>query len=225
MDVQFFETPAQFRAWLEVNHATADELWVGFYKKGIGRPSITYPEAVDQALCFGWIDGIRRRIDDESYTNRFTPRRKGSKWSAVNTKRALELIEQGMMQTAGLAAFKARDPARTDDYSYEGRPEGLDEAYEAPFRDNAAAWTYWEAQPPYYRRGSAHWVMSAKREETRQRRLATLIDDSAAGRWIGVYRVGRNQTDGRWHHVAAVRCTHKYDGLPEGSWPRPSRWA
>lgn len=191
MNPIFFPTPADFRAWLEANHATAGELLVGFYKKGSGRPSITWPESVDQALCFGWIDGVRRRVDDESYTIRFTPRRRGSTWSLVNTRRALELIEEGLMQPAGLAAFEARDPARTDEYSYENRPQGLDSPYEAQFRANAAAWAYWEAQPPHYRRGAAHWVMSAKREETRQRRLATLIADSAAGRWIAVYRVGQ----------------------------------
>ena len=188
MSPVFFETAAEFRAWLEANHATVTELLVGFYKVGSGLPSITWPQSVDQALCFGWIDGLRRRIDDQSYSIRFTPRRKGSVWSAVNTKRVLELIEEGAMQPAGLAAFEARDPARTDEYSYENRPQGLDKVYEVEFRANAAAWAFWEAQPPHYRKGAAHWVMSAKREETRQKRLATLIADSAAGRWIGLYR-------------------------------------
>jgi uncharacterized protein YdeI (YjbR/CyaY-like superfamily) len=188
MEPNFFPTPADFRAWLEANHATATELLVGFYKVGSGRPSITWPESVDQALCYGWIDGIRRRVDDQSYTIRFTPRRRGSTWSLVNTRRAMELIEQGLMQPAGLAAFEARDPARTAEYSYENRPEGLEATYEAQFRANPAAWTYWEAQPAHYRRGSAHWVMSAKREETRRRRLAILIADSAARRLIGLYR-------------------------------------
>lgn len=194
MGPQFFETPAEFRAWLEANHATADELWVGYYRKSTGRPSMTWPESVDQALCFGWIDGIRRRIDDESYTNRFTPRRKGSNWSLVNTRRALELIEAGLMQPAGLSAFEAR---QSDGYSYESGPEGLAEPYESELRRHPAVWEYWQAQPPHYRRGSAHWVMSAKREETRQRRLATLIEDSAAGRWIGLYRVERKRDAGR----------------------------
>jgi uncharacterized protein YdeI (YjbR/CyaY-like superfamily) len=188
MDPVFFETPAHFRAWLEANYASAGELYVGYYKKGTGRPSLTWPESVDQALCFGWIDGIRRRIDDESYMIRFTPRRRGSNWSLVNTKRALELIEEGLMQPAGLAAFDLRDPDRTDEYSYENRPQGLGEEYETQFRADAAAWAYWEAQPPHYRKGAAHWVMSAKREETRQKRLATLIADSVAGRWIALYR-------------------------------------
>ena len=188
MNVVFFESPADFRVWLAANHAAAAELLVGYYKKGTGRPSMTWPESVDQALCFGWIDGVRRRIDDESYLIRFTPRRRGSNWSLVNTKRALELIEEGLMQPAGLAAFETRDPARTDEYSYESRSQGLDEAYEAEFRADAAAWAYWEAQPPHYRQGASHWVLSAKREETRQKRLATLIADSAAGRWIALYR-------------------------------------
>ncbi|MCL4803740.1 MAG: YdeI/OmpD-associated family protein [Anaerolineae bacterium] len=188
MDVVFFETPDHFRAWLEENHATASELQVGYYKKGSGRPSMTWPESVDQALCFGWIDSIRRRIDDESYTNRFTPRRPGSNWSLVNIRRVQELIELGMMHPAGLAAFEARDPAKSEEYSYENRPQGLAEPYETGLRANPAAWEYWTAQPPHYRRGSAHWVMSAKREETRQKRLATLIADSAAGQWIALYR-------------------------------------
>jgi uncharacterized protein YdeI (YjbR/CyaY-like superfamily) len=188
LNVVYFETSAHFRAWLEANHATADELLVGFYKKGSGRPSITWPESVDQALCYGWIDGVRRRVDDESYTIRFTPRRRGSNWSLVNVRRVMELSEQGLMKPAGLAAFEARDPAKEDEYSYENRPQGLDSPYEAQFRANAAAWAYWEAQPPHYRRGSAHWVMSAKREETRQKRLTTLIEDSASGQWIALYR-------------------------------------
>lgn len=184
----FFETPTHFRAWLEANHAAAAELWVGYYKKGTGRPSMTWPESVDQALCFGWIDGVRRRIDDERYMIRFTPRRPGSNWSLVNIRKAQELIEQGLMRPAGLAAFEARDPDKSEEYSYENRPQGLDEAYETEFRANAAAWAYWAAQPPHYRKGAAHWVMSAKREETRRKRLATLIADSAAGRWIALYR-------------------------------------
>jgi uncharacterized protein YdeI (YjbR/CyaY-like superfamily) len=191
MNPTFFATPADFHAWLAANHDKATELLVGFYKVGSGRPSMTWPESVDQALCYGWIDGIRRRVDDESYTIRFTPRRRGSTWSLVNTRRALELIEQGLMQPAGLAAFEARDAARTAEYSYENRPQGLDAPYEAQFHGSPAAWAYWEAQPAHYRRGAAHWVMSAKREETRQKRLATLIEDSAAGRWIAVYRIGK----------------------------------
>ena len=189
MDPTFFAAPTDFRAWLDAHHATADELWVGYFKKSTGRPSITWPESVDEALCYGWIDGRRKRLDDERYTVRFTPRRRDSTWSLVNIKRAIELIEDGRMRPAGLAAFDARDPARPDGYSYETQPLALDEAGEAAFRANTAAWEYWQSQPPHYRKGAVHWVMSAKREETRQRRLATLIADSATGRWIALYRV------------------------------------
>ncbi len=188
MNPTFFATPADFRAWLDAHHATADELWVGFHKKATGRPSITWPESVDQALCYGWIDGLRKRIDAESYVIRFTPRRPNSHWSAVNLKRVAELVEQGLMQPAGLAAYDGRDPARAEQYAYERNHAALDPGYETEFRAAAAAWAYWEAQPAHYRRGTAHWVMSAKREETRRRRLATLIADSAAGQWTALYR-------------------------------------
>ncbi len=189
VDVRFFPTPADFRAWLAANHTTAAELWVGYYKKGSGRPSITWPESVDQALCFGWIDGVRKSLDGESYAIRFTPRRAGSTWSEVNTKRAFELIDQGLMQPAGLAAFAVRDEDKTAaQYSYEARRQPLDPAYEAEFRADAVAWDYWQVQPAHYRHGATHWVMSAKREETRRKRLATLVADSAAGRWIALYR-------------------------------------
>jgi len=189
MTPTFFATAADFRAWLAANHATTGELLVGFYKVGAGKPSITWPQSVDQALCYGWIDGIRRRIDDESYSIRFTPRRPGSNWSLVNVRRALELSEQGLMTPAGLAAFEARDAVRDEQYSYERQSAAFDAAGEAEFRANAAAWAYWEAQPAHYRRGVTHWVTSAKREETRRKRLATLIEDSAAGRWIAPYRL------------------------------------
>ena len=188
MDPTFFATPADFRAWLEANHTTAGELLVGYYKVDSGRPSMTWPQSVDQALCFGWIDGIRRRIDDESYSIRFTPRRPGSNWSLVNVRRALELSEQGLMTPAGLAAFAAREAAKTQEYSYESRPDALPADYEAALRENSAAWGYWQAQPAHYRRGTVHWVMSAKREETRRKRLTTLVEDSAAGRWIALYQ-------------------------------------
>ncbi len=190
MNPTFFATPADFRAWLDTYHATADELWVGYYRKESGRPSITWPESVDQALCYGWIDGIRKRVDDASYTNRFTPRRKGSHWSAVNRRRAEELIAAGLMQPAGLAAYEARDKNNAGNYGYESQPRALDDAYEAEFRADPAAWAYWETQPAHYRRGATHWVMSAKREVTRRKRLATLMADSAAGRWIALYRRG-----------------------------------
>lgn len=183
MTPTFFATPAEFRAWLEEHHAAATELLVGFHKKGSGRPSITWPESVDQALCFGWIDGVRRRIDDESYTIRFTPRKARSTWSAVNVRRVAELTAQGRMRPAGLAAFERRSGDRTGIYSYEQRRQAaLGEEHERRFRENAKAWEWFQSQPPWYRRAAAWWVISPKRDDTRERRLATLIEDSAAGR-------------------------------------------
>jgi len=188
MKPTFFATPEKFRAWLEANHATARELLAGFHKVGSGRPSITWREAVDTALCFGWIDSIRRSLDGTSYTNRFTPRRKGSTWSAVNIKRVEELREAGLMHPSGIAAFEAREAAKSGIYSYERPPEALDHEAEATFRANQAAWGWFESQPPSYRRSAIAWVVDAKRSETRARRLATLIEDSAAGRRLGPLR-------------------------------------
>jgi uncharacterized protein YdeI (YjbR/CyaY-like superfamily) len=180
----FYATPEAWRAWLEAHHAAEREHWVGFHKRDSGRESITWPEAVDQALCFGWIDGIRRRVDDASYMIRFTPRKKASKWSMVNVRRVLELGEAGLMRPAGIAAFEAR--SETGTYSYEQRDAAaFDPEREQRLRANAAAWAHFSAQAPWYRRTATHWVMSAKREETRDRRLARLIEDSAAGRPIG----------------------------------------
>jgi uncharacterized protein YdeI (YjbR/CyaY-like superfamily) len=179
---RFFATPEQFRAWLEAHHAHETELLVGFYKKGSGRPSITWAESVDEALCFGWIDGVRRGIDDESYSIRFTPRQKRSTWSAVNIKRVAELVEEGRMTPAGLAAFERRTGDRSGIYSHERRHGAkLEPEQERRFRANEAAWSWFERQAPSYRRQALHWVVSAKRAETRERRLATLIEDSAAG--------------------------------------------
>ena len=189
MQPTFFATPTDFRQWLQEHHQTERELLVGFYKKGSGRPSITWPESVAEALCFGWIDGVRRSIDDESYTIRFTPRKRGSIWSAVNMRLAEELIRDGRMQPAGLAAWQARDPAKSAVYSFEQKEAAqLAPEMEARFRENAQAWKFWQAQPPGYRKTAAHYVMSAKREDTRARRLQTLIDDSAAGQRIGLLR-------------------------------------
>jgi uncharacterized protein YdeI (YjbR/CyaY-like superfamily) len=186
MDVLFFETSAEFRAWLEANHETATELWVGFHKKATGRPSITWPEAVDQALCFGWIDGIRKSVDESSYTNRFTPRKPTSTWSKVNIEKVARLDEQGLMMPAGQRAFGARDEASSGIYSFEQRPQELPPEYAERFQQNGPAWAFFQAQPPGYRRTATHWVTSAKREETRLKRLATLIDDSEHGRRIGL---------------------------------------
>ena len=186
MDVLFFETPAAFRAWLEQHHATSQELWVGYYKKGSGKPSLTWPESVDEALCFGWIDGVRKTIDDTSYKIRFTPRKPRSTWSAVNLKRVAELIEQGRMHPAGLAAFERRLEQRTGIYAYEQRQNAqLTPELEAFFRANEQAWSFFQAQPAGYRKTSTWWVVSAKRDETRRKRLAALIVASDQGRRIG----------------------------------------
>jgi uncharacterized protein YdeI (YjbR/CyaY-like superfamily) len=185
MEPIFFETPADFRAWLEEHHADRTELLVGFHKKGSGRPSLTWPESVDQALCFGWIDGVRRSLGEHSYTIRFTPRKTRSTWSAINIKRARELIEEGLMNPAGLAAFERRSDDRSRIYSYEQRKEAkLDPAAEKEFRANRKAWAFFSEQAPSYRRTATHWVISAKKEDTRRRRLKTLIEDSAAGRTL-----------------------------------------
>jgi uncharacterized protein YdeI (YjbR/CyaY-like superfamily) len=182
----FFPTSGDFRRWLEKNHAKAAELSVGFYKRGSGRPSITWPEAVDEALCFGWIDGVRHRIDESSYRIRFTPRKPKSIWSNVNVKRVAALKKLGRMAAAGLAAFAKADPKRSGIYAYERRNARLAPADEKRFRANKKAWTFFKAQPPWYQRVLTYWVVSAKREETRQRRLAALIADSEAGRRMGL---------------------------------------
>jgi len=175
----FFPSPSAWRAWLEQHHAETEELWVGLYKRDSGRPSITWPESVDGALCFGWIDGIRKSIDEISYKIRFTPRKPRSVWSAINVKRATELSSLGLMHTAGLAAFQKRDADRSAIYSYEQRKSAkLPAAYEKEFRSHMDAWKFFRSQPPWYQRTSAHWVISAKKEETRRKRLAVLIADS-----------------------------------------------
>jgi uncharacterized protein YdeI (YjbR/CyaY-like superfamily) len=185
MPPTFFESPADFRRWLKKNHAKAGEFWVGFHKRGTGKPSLTWPESVEEALCFGWIDGIRKSINAARYMIRFTPRKPTSTWSAINIKTANRLIAEGRMQAAGLAAFQARKDRKSAIYSYENRPQALDLVYERTFRRNRVAWAFFQKQPPWYRRTASYWVMSAKLEETRQRRLATLIADSAKGRPIG----------------------------------------
>lgn len=185
MKPTFFATPAQWRAWLETHHAQQRELWVGFYKRDSGRPSITWPESVDQALCFGWIDGVRKSIDDISYTIRFTPRKARSIWSTVNLERVQALTAQGLMHPAGLKAHAARAEERSGVYSHEqkDRPT-LTAGDEKKLKANEKAWSFFQAQAPWYQRGAIHWVMSAKKEETRLKRLATLIEDSENGRTI-----------------------------------------
>ena len=185
---KFFATPAQLRAWLAKHHASRVELWVGFHKKSTGRPSITWKELVDQLLCFGWIDGVRKSLDEHSYVQRVTPRRRGSIWSAINVKRAAELVEAGLMEATGLAAYEGRDPEKTNRYSSEQRSVALGPEHEAVFKRNRKAWAFFTAQPPGYRKIATWYVVSAKREETKQRRLETLIRDSANGQRIGLLR-------------------------------------
>jgi uncharacterized protein YdeI (YjbR/CyaY-like superfamily) len=185
MKATFFPTPSAWRKWLAAHHAKRDELWVGFHKKDSGRPSITWPESVDEALCYGWIDGIRRSLGAISYVIRFTPRRPGSTWSAVNIRRVAELKRQRRMRAAGLRAFERRIVDRSYAYSYEQRKTAkLAAADERSFKADAKAWRYFQAQPPWYRHGTAWYVISAKREETRRRRLEVLIACSARGRWV-----------------------------------------
>jgi uncharacterized protein YdeI (YjbR/CyaY-like superfamily) len=182
MKARYFRSPEAFREWLEAHHDTETEVLVGFYKKHTGKQGMSWSQAVDQALCFGWIDGIGRRVDDERNTIRFTPRKKSSTWSKVNINKVTELERLGLMQPAGRAAFEARSEARTGTYSYENRPQELPPEYLRPFKKERAAWKFFEAQPPSYRRTAIWWIVTAKKEETRQKRLAKLIEDSREGR-------------------------------------------
>jgi uncharacterized protein YdeI (YjbR/CyaY-like superfamily) len=196
-EVLVFADASALRAWLVANHDTAPAAWFGYYRKGTGKTSVTYAEAVDQALCFGWIDGVTYRVDDEVTTNRFTPRRKGSYWSAVNIAKVERLKADGLMAPAGLRAFEERDASAAARYSYENRPSDLPAPMLAQLRANAAAGRYWDRQPAGYRRTVAHWVTSAKQEATSQRRLDQLIADSAAGRPIRGQSYGRADGDRR----------------------------
>jgi uncharacterized protein YdeI (YjbR/CyaY-like superfamily) len=183
MEARFFATPAEFRAWLMENHASATELGVVLHTKASGKPSMTWSEAVDQALCFGWIDSIARRLDETARVQRFTPRKAKSNWSAVNIKKVEELTAKGLMMPAGVAAHELRTEARSGVYSYENRHlAALDPEREAKFRAEPGAWEFFSRQPPSYRQTAIYQVMNAKREETRTSRLARLIDESAQGR-------------------------------------------
>ncbi len=177
----YFEQPTAWRAWLARHHATARELVVGFHKVGSGKRSITYPEALDEALCFGWIDGVRTSLGATSYTIRFTPRRPGSIWSAVNLRHVARLTAAGRMHASGLKTFRERDVEKTRRYSFENQPVPFDAAATRKFKENGKAWAWFAAQAPWYRRTAQWWVMSAKKPETRERRLATLIASSARG--------------------------------------------
>jgi uncharacterized protein YdeI (YjbR/CyaY-like superfamily) len=185
MTPTFFPSPPDWRAWLEEHHDKLQQLWVGFYKRSSGKPSITWPEAVADALCFGWIDGVRKSLDKSSYVIRFTPRSPGSIWSAVNIKRVGELKAMGLMRPRGIQAFERRTGNRSEIYAYEQRKAAkLRGVYEKKFRANKKAWKFFQAQPRWYRRTSSWWVISAKKEETRLKRLARLIEDSEHGRAI-----------------------------------------
>lgn len=178
MEPRFFATSQEWRDWLEKHHQKHIELLVGFYKRGSGKPSITWPESVDGALCFGWIDGVRKRIDEESYTIRFTPRKASSTWSAINIRRIEDLVTQGLMHPAGMKAFEARTEARSRIYSFEQETVEFNAAQCRQFKTNRAAWKFFASQPASYRRVATWWVINAKREETREKRLATLIETS-----------------------------------------------
>jgi uncharacterized protein YdeI (YjbR/CyaY-like superfamily) len=182
----YFATEAEFRSWLKANHETAPELLVGFWKKSSGKPSVDWPQARDQALCFGWIDGVRRSLGDEAYTIRFTPRRKGSIWSKVNVARYEALTEAGQMTPAGVRAYE-ENKHKSGLYSYENEQKELTAAAQKMFRKNKSALADWEKRPPGYRKVVLHWITSAKRDETRAKRLATLIDCSAKGEKIPGY--------------------------------------
>lgn len=190
MKPRFFKNSLAFRKWLEQNHDKKDELLVGFYKKGTGKASITWPESVDQALCFGWIDGIRRKLDEESYSIRFTPRRPKSIWSAVNVRKVNELKEKGLMKPEGLAAFEKLKENNSEVYSFEQKKDGLKlpPEYLNELKKYKKAWNFYNNSAPSYQRMAAWWVISAKRELTRQKRLATIIEDAANGLKIKMLR-------------------------------------
>ena len=190
-DIRFFATADELREWFDANAETAEELWLGAYKKATGRPSVAWPDAVDEALCVGWIDSVRYTLDKDSHAQRFTPRRKGSNWSAINVAKVAALTAQGRMRTAGVAAFEQRSEAKTGIYSYERPLETLTDDEEARFRADAAAWADWEARAPSYRRAVLGWLAGAKQATTRERRFAALLEDSAAGRPIKPMRWAR----------------------------------
>ncbi len=180
----FFDSQHDFRAWLKANGTSSSELWVGYWKKGSGQSGLTYPESVDEALCFGWIDGLTRSIDAQRYATRFTPRRKGSIWSSVNVRRVGELTEAGRMTPPGLIAFEGRRADRTGVYASDMERVEFPSDLEARFRADTTAWAFWLQQPPGYRRQMTWWVISAKRDDTRQRRMDALIDEHRAERRI-----------------------------------------
>jgi uncharacterized protein YdeI (YjbR/CyaY-like superfamily) len=186
-DLLFFATAEELRDWLDANHQTADELWLGYYRKSSGRPSVRWEEVVDEVLCVGWVDSVRKGVDDVTSAQRLTPRRKGSTWSARNVANVERLAAEGRMRPAGLAAFEARTDANTAIYAYEQPTSSLSDEELTRFRADEAAWTDWEQRSPSYRRQATYWIVSAKQPATRERRLATLIADSHAGRTLKQY--------------------------------------
>ncbi len=190
-DVHIFPTAAAFRAWLDAHHADETELFVGYYRKGSTKVAMTYLEGVLEALCYGWIDGITYRLNDEVTTTRFTPRRRGSNWSEVNIGRMESLIADGRVHPAGIAAFERRRPVSSGTYSYETAPRDLPRYFEHQLREVPDAWADWQARSPSYRRAATWWVLSAKRDETRERRMRQLVQDCAAGRPVKPFRYGR----------------------------------
>ncbi len=193
MTILFFPSADDFRNWLAGHHTGESELWVGFHKAGTGVDSITWPESVDEALCFGWIDGLRKRIDDATYQIRFSPRRAGSVWSAVNIAAAERLIAAGRMTPAGMKAFEARKENKSGIYSYEQRRAELEEPYNTLLQQNEAAWAFFQSQPPSYRKGVSWFILSAKQEATRLKRLEKLIEYSAKGERLPEFRIGEKK--------------------------------
>ena len=189
----FFATQTAFRKWLQKNHAKETELLVGFYKVSCSKPSITWPQSVDEALCFGWIDGVRKNIDEDSYTIRFTPRKPGSIWSAINIKKIEELTAQRLMQPAGLEAYSTRKESKSKIYSYEKEPELLSKAYEKLFKANKKAWKFFRTQPAWYQRVAIHRIMTAKQEATQLKRLEQLIKDSEEEKTIKELSYGKKK--------------------------------
>ena len=215
----YFASAAEFRDWLVHNGTEASELLVGLFKTGTGRIGMSYQDALDEALCFGWIDGVRRRIDDESYSIRFSPRKPRSIWSLVNTRRVTQLRALGRMWPEGLKAFAARTESRTGVYAFESAPRKLSAEFEASFRRKPRAWKFFESRPPWYRRTASFWVMNAKKAETRQRRLGILMRDSACGRLIGPLRRSNSQKRGSVNKSRySARCVGTGGELRTRTW-------
>jgi uncharacterized protein YdeI (YjbR/CyaY-like superfamily) len=211
----FFAKPEAFANWLRKNHNKATELWVGYYKRGTGRPSLTWPESVREALRFGWIDGIRRSVDEESYRIRFTPRRPTSSWSQINIRFVEELIAEGRMEPAGLAAFRARKTPPSGGYTNEPKGGDAEAHVEREVKKNRAAWAFFQSQAPWYRRTCARWVMSAKKEQTRQRRLKTLIADSASQQQVPPLRQLQKKTGAPQQPSRRRRLQGRHGKAPE----------